>query len=232
MIYAPANSIKKFVLDAAGEQHFLNDLTLTEQGDVFISHMAKDSLIYRIGRDSDQLELFLKPEGVPEPNGITIPKTTKPFIRHMIRASRRLMWRPKLSRKLLLRQMFLCAELTVLYFYENSLIAVHPGRKMVRRYFLSQDGKTVRRADTLESNHPMMNIPTTGVVVKNKFYYVANSQFASFDREGKIFPGERLFEPVILRVDLEAETPSISLNKSNLENRLETVPEVWKSPGQ
>ncbi len=215
--------IKKYVLDTVGEQHFFNDLTLTELGDVFVSHMAKDSLIYRIERDSDRLELFLKPEGIPEPNGITISKDNKTlYVAHDTGAAA-IDITTKTITQISAPQDVSLRGIDGLYFYENSLIAVHPGKKEVRRYFLDQAGRAVRRADTLESNHPMMNIPTTGVVVQNRFYYVANSQFASFNRDGTLFPMERLFEPVILQVDLEPETPSFSVSRSNLENRLETV---------
>jgi len=42
--------------------------------------------------------------------------------------------------------------------------------------------------------------PTTGVVVGDELFYVANSQFVSVSPSGVLFPPERLFETVILRV--------------------------------
>jgi sugar lactone lactonase YvrE len=64
--------IKKYLLDNPGETHFFNDLTLDEQGAVFVTHMFKESAVYRIAPDADRLEVFARTGGFTEPNGITL----------------------------------------------------------------------------------------------------------------------------------------------------------------
>ncbi len=63
----------------------------------------------------------------------------------------------------------------------------------------------------------MFNVPTSGVIVNDTFYYVANAQFGSFNKDGSLFPMERLFEPVVLKVKLneEARTNSRNINGSD-----------------
>ncbi|MEZ5344817.1 MAG: SMP-30/gluconolactonase/LRE family protein [Pyrinomonadaceae bacterium] len=194
--------IKKFVLDAAGEEHFFNDLVLNKEGDVFITHMFKDAAIYRIEHEKDELEVFLQPERFANPNGITISDDGKTlYVAHQFgvniidiatREMTNLRYPEDVSAK----------GIDGIYFYENSLIVVKPGQNMVRRFFLDAERKRVTHAETLEENHPMFNVPTTGVIVGSRFYYIANSQFDSFNTDGTLFPMERLFEPVILRVEL------------------------------
>jgi hypothetical protein len=54
----------------------------------------------------------------------------------------------------------------------------------------------------LEINNPRFDIPTTGVIVGDEFYYVANSQLRAFNPDGSIFPSEKLREPVVLKTKL------------------------------
>jgi hypothetical protein len=60
----------------------------------------------------------------------------------------------------------------------------------------------VVRAEIIEKNSPLLDEPTLGVVAGNEFFYIANPQWGSFDKEGKMFPLEKLSEPTILKVSL------------------------------
>lgn len=60
-------------------------------------------------------------------------------------------------------------------------------------------------------------------IVNDMFYYVANAQFGSFNKDGSLFPMERLFEPVILKAPLNEETKTSSRNISQSALKLETV---------
>lgn len=197
--------IKKFVLDATGEQHFFNDLVLNEQGDVFITHMFKDAAIYKIGHDSDKLEVFLQPERFSNPNGITISKDNRTlFIAHQF-GIKTLDIETRELRNLHYPEGVSAKEIDGLYFYENSLIVVKPGQNMIQRFYLDDTNQNVTKSETLEANHPMFDVPTTGVVVGTGFYYIANSQFDSFNPDGTLFPMEKLSQPVILRLELSAK---------------------------
>jgi hypothetical protein len=90
-------------------------------------------------------------------------------------------------------------------FYKGSLVIVGGilGVDRVVRLFLSDDGKSVVRAKVLEANHPLFNLPTTGVMADSSFYYIANSQLRSFDEKGNIFPCEKLQDSFILKVAVD-----------------------------
>ncbi len=200
--------IKKYTLDAAGETHFFNDLTLNEQGDAFVTHMLKESAIYRIARDADKLEVFAKPansESLTEPNGVTLSPDGKTLFVATDEGVSAFDVNSKSRHQLAHPADVSLKGIDGLYFYRDSLIAIHPGRRMARRYFLDAAMRSVVRAETIEAHHPMFNVPTTGVIVNDTFYYIANAQFDSFNKDGSLFPMERLFEPVILKAPLNAE---------------------------
>jgi hypothetical protein len=69
-----------------------------------------------------------------------------------------------------------------LYFHKGSLIAVQPfaDRRKVVRYHLDKASNAVSRVEVIEPEHPLFNQPTTGVVVGQDFYYIANSQLQLF----------------------------------------------------
>lgn len=75
-------------------------------------------------------------------------------------------------------------------------------RNRVQQFAVDLDGGRLLSAQVLEANHPMFMNPTTGVVVGDELYFIANSQFSSFMKDGKLFPESRLFETVILRLPL------------------------------
>jgi hypothetical protein len=86
----------------------------------------------------------------------------------------------------------------------NNLICVQffEGIDRIIRFQLSDPYK-VGSADILQNNHMLFELPTTGVIAKNYYYFIANSQIRSFDEKGKIFPEKKLHEIVIMRVPLQ-----------------------------
>ena len=71
------------------------------------------------------------------------------------------------------------------------------------RFFPSQDYERIEHAGVVAANHPMFNEPTLGVLVRDTFYYIANSQWGSFNPDKTIFPLEKLQEPIVLKTQLE-----------------------------
>ena len=92
-----------------------------------------------------------------------------------------------------------------LYLYGNSLIAVqnaNPSPDRVIRLFLNAEGNKVEKARVIESNHPLYVIPTTGAIVGDNFFYIANTHLDSVGADGKISPSSKLRNPILLRVNL------------------------------
>ena len=91
-----------------------------------------------------------------------------------------------------------------LYFYRGGLVAVQNGvsPQRVVRLFLSADATSIERFETVAANDPVFDEPTLGVLVKDRFYFIANSQWGAVDEQGRLAPPEKLKEPVVLKLRL------------------------------
>lgn len=66
---------------------------------------------------------------------------------------------------------------------------------------LDEAGQAIAESRVLERGHPAFDEPTLGVVVDADFYFVANSQYGHFRRDGSL-DETRLAGPVVLRTPL------------------------------
>ena len=89
-----------------------------------------------------------------------------------------------------------------LYRYGDELIAIQNGIRPHRvvGITLADDGLTVLQHRTLARNLPEFDEPTLGQVVDDELYFVANSHWNRFDREGNLPEG--LTGPIVLRLSL------------------------------
>ena len=90
-----------------------------------------------------------------------------------------------------------------LYFYKNSLLAIHNGVKPFRvaRYFLDPSGSKIISYQYIDKAREELNEPTLGVLIKNEFYYVSNSPWGAY-KDGE-FDQTGLGENIVLWYDLE-----------------------------
>lgn len=72
-----------------------------------------------------------------------------------------------------------------LYYYKNSLIAIHNGTKPNRvvRYFLNDSGLSIEREEIINRGGESLGEPTLGQVKDGYFYYLANSPWSAYDLE-------------------------------------------------
>ena len=89
-----------------------------------------------------------------------------------------------------------------LYRYGNELIAIQNGIRphRVTGLTLSEDGLSITASRILARNLPEFDEPTLGTIVGDEFYFVANSHWNRFDREGNLPDG--LKGPIILKVKI------------------------------
>ena len=71
-----------------------------------------------------------------------------------------------------------------------------PGLEQVTRYDLARDGRSIRHIDVLERADSLLHLPTTGAVVGNRFYYIANSQFDRLGDDNRLAPVGRSPAPL------------------------------------
>ncbi len=191
-------------LDESGVNHMCNDLAVDTEGNVFLSDLGA-SIVYILPPGALKLDVFVPPGQFASPQGIVMASDGKSMfvadysrgLFHVDRASREVTWLMPPNDAALV-------GIDGLTMVEGDLIAIQNGLRPHRVLRLSVDiaAKSVRRVDVLQMNHAAFDEPTLGVVVGKELFYVANSQWGSFDK-GVIWPQDKLKEPVILRLPLD-----------------------------
>ena len=187
-----------------------NDLDLTASGDVYVS--AGGDGIFRVDRARDALELFTPATGLFV-NGLALSADGRNL--YLAAHARGVMVLDLVTRGLQPLGMPEGATLNGidgLYVHRGSLVgvqnALRHGPMRVVQAFLDPAGHRATCVATLDRNHPLHDIPTTGVVVGDTLHYVATSQLASFEADGRPLPWARLKENVILKVPLLDRCPA------------------------
>jgi hypothetical protein len=196
--------IKKYVLPNASAQHAFGDLTLNSRGQVFVTDSMTPA-IYLIRPQKDELELFLENANFASPQGLAFSDDEN----HLFMADyARGIFDIEVKTKQVVR-LAPPANATLhgidgLYFYKGTLIGtqngVNPNR--IIRVSLSPDRKRLTGFAVLEANNPLFDEPTLGVIVKDTFYFIANSQWEKVDNRGQLAPFDKLQNPLILKMKL------------------------------
>jgi hypothetical protein len=92
-----------------------------------------------------------------------------------------------------------------LYFHKGTLVGIqnpdlHPGRVM--RYYLNSPMDTIERAEVLEAYNPLFEVPTTGTLVDDSLYFMANPQIDKGKNDGSMPPPNELQDIRILKLKL------------------------------
>ena len=198
--------LKKYSLSNQPNPHFLNDLTINKQGDVFLTDTITGE-IYFISYKNDKLEPIHTFEKNTYPNGVDLSSDGKRLFVGLEGNIAVINLENKKSFNLKMPDGVKVGSIDGLYFHRNSLIVVHPfeeGRKIVR-YYLNENQDAVTRTETIEANHKLFLQPTTGAIVENNFYYIANSQlqlFRGMFKPDGSFDRSKLSNVLILKIAL------------------------------
>ena len=197
--------IKKYLLKNAGEEHLFGDLTLSPGGDIFVTD-SKAKIIYKLSRGKNKIEEFITSTDFISLQGLALSPDDKfLFVADYSSGLHRINLKTK--EKIVL---FYPEDLTVLgidglYFYENNLIAIQNGVSPHRVLKLSLDKNNtgIISWKILESNNPLFDEPTLGVISGSYLFFIANSQWENFNEKGEISFPEKLKKPTILKLPLE-----------------------------
>jgi tetratricopeptide (TPR) repeat protein len=194
----------KYMLPDDSKQHWLGDLALDSRGDVY----ATDSLspaLYVLRRGADKFETVLEGEPFASPQGLDFSADEKRlFVADYAKGVFVVDLETKKYAPLAPAPDSTMLGIDGLYFYRGRLVAVQNGvnPNRVVQFFLSRDLSRVERFETVAANQPAFDEPTLGVVVKDDFYFIANSQWGTIDEQGRLAPPEKLKEPVVLKLKL------------------------------
>jgi sugar lactone lactonase YvrE len=182
----------------------VNDLVVAPDGTVFATASDSGSLL-RIRPDSDKMEIFLPPHTLPDPNGITLSKDGRfLFVAGWYGITR---VDPQSKETLLLksRPEIAAGCIDGLYEYQGDLVGIQncvhdTGR--VLRIRLNAQRDTIVSAQVLESYNPLFEGITTGAVVGDRFYFVANTQLHKMAADGSIPVGVHFNPLQVLELSL------------------------------
>jgi hypothetical protein len=196
--------IKKYVLSNTPAHHAFGDLLVNAGGDVFITDSITPA-VYIIGSQKDELELFLENENFASPQGLAFSDDEKHlFMADYVRGIFDIDVKTKKVTYLAPPTNATLHGIDGLYFYKGSLIGIQNGVNPHRiiRVSLSPDLKQFNKFIVLEVNNPVFDEPTLGVIVKDTFYFIANSQWEKVDNKGQLAPADKLQNPLILKMKL------------------------------
>lgn len=195
--------LRKYPVFEKDTPHLFNDLVITRAGDAYITDSSTGS-IYTISHEKDEIALFLQSEDFLYPNGIALTPDEKGlYLAEGLHGLILIDIATGKYKPLSLPKGIISIGIDGMCFYKNSLVAVQNGLGRISRFYLNQKGDGIVKYEIIESNNPNFIIPTTGAVVNEDFYYLANSQLGSFSPEGRIFPMDKLKKVIVLKAALK-----------------------------
>jgi sugar lactone lactonase YvrE len=181
--------LQQLILPNQPQPHVLGDLTISSSGEIYLSD-SRSPAIYKIAPEKNELELFLASDLLRSPQGLALSADEKTlFVADYSVGIIKVDLAAKHAIKIAAPENVAFTTIDGMYFYKNSLIAIQNGINphRVMRFFLNQNDDRIERTSVIAANHPLFNEPTLGVLVRDTFYYIANSQWGSFNKDKTIF---------------------------------------------
>ena len=194
----------RWVLSEPPRKHLLNDLVVTDDGDVYATD-SQSGEIRRLPSGAGALESFLPPATVDYPNGIALAATGRRlYVADFAKGLSIVELATRAVRPLPHPRGLSVHEIDGLYRVGGRLVAIQngPGMERVVAFGLDEAGERVVDATVLESRNPDFDAPTTGAVTDGAFYYLANAQVEKLGDDGKIKPGSAPSPVRIFRMPL------------------------------
>jgi hypothetical protein len=189
-----------------GRRHFFNDLLIHDTGKVYITDTEGNS-IYEINSRNHHLHLFFTSEQLGYPNGIT-SFGHKLFIASFLHGLHSLDLRTK--------QLSHLAQngqdthgIDGLMWFAGTLIGIvnasdDVAEQKIIQCRLDKRHTRIENISTLDAGNIYFEEPTTGVIVDNVLYCLANSQLQRYNKAGKeIRAPDTWKSPIILQYQLK-----------------------------
>jgi DNA-binding beta-propeller fold protein YncE len=187
-----------------GSKHLFNDVYINKNGEAYITD-SDAGAVYKVTVDGN-LEEFVKPGSLRYPNGITASDDEKTL--YVSAAGMGIVALDIGSRKFqtISHPKYYIIGTDGLYRYKNSLIGVqnvtYP--EGIMQYTFSGDRKSFADLKFIATGDAKFDTPTTGVIVGEEFYFIANSQLLQLiGNQGKIKSPETLTDTYIMKIRLD-----------------------------
>lgn len=194
----------RYPVPADGRAHVLGDVVVTGGGDVIVSD-SRAPVLYRLRSGGEALEPLIESPLLTSAQGLALlPGDTTLYVADYSRGILRVDLASRTLTPLPAPDTVTTLGIDGLYYLDGTLIGIQNGvaPHRVVRLALARDGRAVTGLEVLERAHPRHDEPTLGVMVGRELYYVANSQYERFGRDGQVSAPDRLRPPTILRLRL------------------------------
>ncbi len=163
-------------------QGLLGDMTISKAGELFVSLGVGGGAVLRLPPGARALERIDEPGEFPSPQTPALSPDEKTlYVPDYVRgiasinlATRTVSWLEPAPG-------FVLSGIDGLYLHRDSFVAVQNGTRPARLIEFALD---MRRQRVLEANWPGLGEPTHGEFVGDWFYYLANSGWDAYDRNG------------------------------------------------
>jgi hypothetical protein len=195
--------------------HALNDLVLRDTREIYVTD-THGNRVYRFDRTLHRFTELKLSRPVFWPNGITISGDGCVLYIADLLGVVRLDLETNQSEDVVPAPRDTLAGIDGLYWYGGSFVGVQygTGANRVMRWNLSPDGRRVTSSEVLERGTELVENPTTGAILDEQFYFIADTGIDNLDSDGKIVDKTKLDGPLhIAVVPLKLEVPT-SIGKS------------------
>ncbi|GCC52695.1 hypothetical protein SanaruYs_29330 [Chryseotalea sanaruensis] len=192
--------IKQYNYQVKDEIHLFNDLVLLN-GQVYLTD-SEFKAVFTIDPAKDKPALFIQSDKLYYANGITTMPNNKLVVSagngfNLVDVDTKTLTQIPFEK-------YFVVGIDGLYYKDNTLIGIqnvtYPA--CINRYYLNADHTTINKAEVLLADHVSFNIPTTGAIAGDYFYFIANSHLNHYDK-GTISNAAVLEDVKIMRIRLE-----------------------------
>ncbi|MBX7223055.1 MAG: SMP-30/gluconolactonase/LRE family protein [Blastocatellia bacterium] len=196
---------RKWVVEPAnGSKHAFGDLTISQNGTVWISDSTSPNL-YRIGPDLGEIEAFVTNGPFESLQGMALSRDEKYlFFADYSIGLFRLEVKTKQIQPVMAPPGQTLIGLDGVYEWKGNLLVTQNGiaPNRVLRLELNSDQTAVKGLQVLEANTPRVVDLTLGTIAGNDFFFIGNAQWSHFDQKNQIFPAEKFEAATILKLAL------------------------------
>ncbi|PYL81333.1 MAG: hypothetical protein DMF21_05540 [Verrucomicrobia bacterium] len=192
---AQGKLLERYTAPGAGA-HDLNDLVLRGESEIYVTD-TEGNKVYRFDRKSHNFAAMALSRPVFYPNGITITDDGNVLYVADFLGVLRIDLRTRESKEVKPAANDTLAGADGLYWYKGGLVGIQNSTSLrrVMRWKLWGDGRRVVASETLERGTELVADPTTGAILDDKFYFMANTGIDNLDDNGNIVDAAKL-EPL------------------------------------
>ncbi|HEX7709120.1 MAG TPA: SMP-30/gluconolactonase/LRE family protein [Thermoanaerobaculia bacterium] len=191
---ATGRMVRKIEYGSAEQPSLLNDFVLLDDGSVLVTDTLGQQVL-RLAPDASAFEIWLG--DFRYPNGIALDDQGRYVYIADFRGITRVDLSDRSRQRIETRS--LLNGIDGLAFHAGTLIGIQNSLGKPRVIRIHLDGP---RTEILESKNDRFDMPTTGVVVGDDFYFIANTGLRSFNTDHTIWPAEKLADPVMMKIQL------------------------------